>query len=98
MPKKIVWSPSAKKDFSKILNYLFTDWNNEVVNQYMDKIENLLNQISLNPKQFPLISKDRNVRKGVISKHNTLYYRISKSKIDLLRIFDTRQNPNKLEL
>ena len=96
MSKQIVWSPSAECDFANILEYLQENWEERVTNQFIDLTEGILAQISLNPKQFPLIHKKQKIRKCVITKHNTLFYRESNSQVDLLRIYDTRQDPNTL--
>jgi plasmid stabilization system protein ParE len=97
MPKLIIWSPLSVKDFENILEYLNTEWDEKVSNKFIDITDNLINQISVNPKQFPLINKNRKVRKCVITKHNTLFYRDRKDQIDILRIYDTRQSPKKLK-
>ena len=94
MSKQIIWSPSAESDFANILEYLQENWEERVTNQFIDLTEGILAQISLNPKQFPLIHKKQKIRKCVITKHNTLFYRESNSQVDLLRIYDTRQDPN----
>ena len=96
MSKQIVWSPSAESDFANILEYLQENWEERVTNQFIDLTEGILAQISLNPKQFPLIHKKQKIRKCVITKHNTLFYRESNSQVDLLRIYDIRQDPNTL--
>jgi plasmid stabilization system protein ParE len=96
MAKQIVWSPLSEMDFARILEYLNENWDEKVVNQFVDIIENSLNQIAINPKQFPVVHKKKRIRKCVLTKHNTLFYRDSKQQIDVLRIFDTRQNPNNL--
>jgi len=95
MPKQIIWSPLSKKDFVSILDYLQRNWDNNVALGFIEIIHGSIIQISNNPKQFPLINK--NVRKCVLTKHNTLYYRDGKEFIDILRIFDNRQDPKKLE-
>ena len=96
MPKHIVWSPSAESDFANILGYLQENWEERVTNQFIDLTEDILTQISINPKQFPLIHKKEKIRKCVITKHNTLFYRESNSQVEILRIYDTRQDPNTL--
>jgi plasmid stabilization system protein ParE len=96
MLKKIQWSPSSEDDFGKILEYLNDTWDKGVVTQFIHITETILKQIVLNPKQFPLINRTKKIRKCVITKHNTLYYRNSKATIDILRIYDSRQNPNNL--
>ena len=96
MPKKIIWSSLSEKDFSNIMSYLNNEWDAKVANQFIDIIEEILKQILINPKQFPLINKKRKVRKCVITKHNTLFYQDRKEYISILRIYDTRQDPEKL--
>jgi len=96
MPKQIIWSPLAERDFSNILDYLDKHWERKVTANFLDLTDNFINQISQNPKQFPLIHKRKGIRKCVITKHNTLFYRDKRAKVDILRIYDTRQDPNTL--
>jgi len=73
MPKPIIWSPLAEKDFISILDYLQTNWNDKVVSEFIDITEGVIDQIAANPNQFPKINKKKRVRKCVITKHNTLF-------------------------
>jgi len=97
MSKPIIWSPLAENDFESILDYLQIHWGNKVVSDFIVITEGVISQIATNPTQFPLINKKKQVRKCVITKHNTLFYRNRKDYIDILRIFDTRQDPHKLK-
>jgi plasmid stabilization system protein ParE len=94
--KHVIWSPLSENDFDQILNYLSINWDYKVVNQFIDLTEHLINQISENPKQYPLIYKKKGIRKVVLTKHNSLFYRVSKDHIDILRIYDTRQDPQRI--
>ena len=96
MPKPVIWSPLSEIDIGNILDYVEKNWGNKVVLSFIDLIENQINQISTNPKQFPIIYKRKRVRKCVLTKHNTLYYRESKYYVEILRIYDTRQDPSTL--
>jgi addiction module RelE/StbE family toxin len=96
MPKQIIWSPLAESDLSNILDYLDKNLERKVAVNFLDLTDNFINQISLNPKQFPLIYKSKGIRKCVITKHNTLFYRVKRNKVEVLRIYDTRQNPDTL--
>lgn len=97
MPRKeIIWSPLAEEDLSAIAEYLFENWNVVVVNTFLDKIENRLNLIVKKPCLFPLIHAKLEIRKCVITKHNTLYYRVTQDCIEIVRLFDVRQQPEKL--
>jgi hypothetical protein len=44
-------------DFAGILEYLDKNWDRIVANKFIDIVEKNLDQISSNPKQFPLIYK-----------------------------------------
>jgi len=67
MPKQIIWSPLAEGDFEKILDYLDKNWEMKVAAHFIELTENLINQISLNPRQFPICYKRKNVRKRVLT-------------------------------
>jgi len=96
MLKRIKWSPLAESDFSNILNYLYQNWEKKVAANFIDLTDSIINQIARNPKQFPFIHKIKGIRKCVLTKHNTLFYRDKRSTIEILRIFDTRQDPDTL--
>lgn len=95
MSKNVIWSPLSETDLENVLDYLQKNWNDTVVLRFLSNIENLLSQIANNPRQFPLVNKKRKVRKCIITKHNTIYYRENKGCIEVLRIFDNRQHPKK---
>lgn len=94
MSKQVIWSPLSEGDFARILEYLDKNWDSNVATQFIDLTEKNLEQISYSPKQYPLIFKKERIRKCVLTKHNSLYYSEDKTKVDILRIFDTRQDPN----
>jgi plasmid stabilization system protein ParE len=96
MSKQITWSQLAENDFANILDYLDRNWERKVTTNFIDLTENLLNQISLNPKQFPICYKRKKIRKCILTKHNTLFYRDTRLTIEILRIYDTRQDPDTL--
>ena len=66
-----------------------------VINNFLNRI---ISQIALNPKQYPLFNSNLNIRRCVITKQNTLFYRIEDINIEIVRIYDTRQNPKTLKI
>ena len=98
MLKEFVWSPLAEKDLDNVLGYLSKNWSSKVAFKFLSKVESEINQIVKSPKLYPTINKKLRVRKCVINKQNTLFYRESASRIEILRIYDTRQNPRTLIL
>ena len=97
MAKKIIWTIESEQDFSDILEYLSQNWNSSVALTFIDLVDLLLTQISINPNQYPIINRKLRIRKCVITKHNSLYYRNRRDHIELLRIYDNRQNPDNLK-
>ena len=97
MSKVIAWSSFAEEDLDIIIEYLLKNWNNQVALQFVDLVEYLTTQIAFQPKMYPIINKKLKVRKCVLTKHNSLYYRENKERIEILRIYDNRQNPRKLK-
>ena len=53
-----------------------------------------------NPAIFPVSAKQNMVRKAIIDKNNSLFYKVDiyNNKIYLLTFFDNRQNPGNLKL
>jgi len=96
MLKPIIWSPLSENDFENTLDYLDNKWGNKIASNFIELTENILNQIAINPRQFPIFYKRKKVRKCVLTKHNSLFYRDGKTQIEILRIYDTRQDPNTL--
>jgi plasmid stabilization system protein ParE len=96
MPKRITWSHLAESDFSNILNYFDQNWEKKVTANFIDLTDSIISQIFINPKQFPFIHKRKGIRKCVLTKHNTLFYRDKRSTAEILRIYDTQQDPNTL--
>ena len=97
MHREIIWSPLAEKDLGDILEYLSKNWNQRVTIRFLDKIDFITDQISKIPNQYPIINKKLKVRKCVVTKQNTLFYREAEKQIEILRLYDTRQDPKKLK-
>ncbi len=96
MAKPVFWSHLAEIDFDNILEYLHKNWDSKVVNQFIDLTEGVLQRIARNPRQFPYIHKKLKIRKCVLTNHNAIYYRDMKLRIEVLRIYDTRHDPDRL--
>ena len=96
MHREILWSPLAEKDLGNILEYLTENWDQKVIIRFFNKIDLAVSQISKVPNQYPIINKKLKVRKCVVTKQNTLFYREIEKRIEVLRLYDTRQDPKKL--
>ena len=96
--ERIIWSPSAREDLENIAGYLMFNWGLKIFEKFIAHLNRLIQQIAINPKQYPLINQKMNIRKCVITKQNTLFYREKNNRIEIIRIFDTRQDQGKLKI
>ena len=95
MNKPVYWTENARKNIFELADYLLINWGIKLAEQYLQKIEYLIVLISDNPKLFQLVNPKLKIRKCVISKHNSIYYKEKRHTIDILNILDNRQNRNK---
>ena len=96
---EIILSPEAENKLEEITEYLLSEWGNKVKKDFLSKLTSKIEQISLQPESCPKSKELGGVYKCVVTKHNTFYYRINSNKniLEVITIFDTRQNPNKLK-
>jgi plasmid stabilization system protein ParE len=53
--KPVIISPQAKADINNILTYLSQNWNQEVINEFLQKLERFYYVISINPHLLAII-------------------------------------------
>lgn len=94
MEKEIAWSPTAIKSFQRVIDYLEQEWTQREVFRFVSKTEITIKLIASNQVKFRSSGRE-NVHEVLVTKHNLLIYRIDKNRVQLLRFYDTRQNPRK---
>jgi len=95
---EIIWSEEADSDLEKLKDYLLEHWGQEVLFNFLQKLIESIDIIIANPNTFTKYSEYWNVRRVVMTKHNTLFYRFENDKIEIVRIFDTRQDPTRMKI
>lgn len=95
---KIIWSPKAQKSYVQITDFILEKWSYKEVKKFNDVTSSTILKIAQNTKLFIASKQKKNIRKGFISKHTSLLYKIKPDTIELLFFWDNRQNPKKLKL
>ena len=85
-----------KKKLDKIFEYLIKEWSVKVKREFVEKLDATIEIIKNQPEIFPESKKRKGLRKCVITKQTALYYRYNPKRINILTVFDTIQNPTKL--
>ena len=93
---KLIWSDEALNNLKGIINYLEINWTNREIKKFAQLLEKQLLRIKENPFLFAESDKSNGLRRSVLSKQTTIYYRINDNDIRIISLFDNRQNPNKL--
>lgn len=93
----VKWSPASKDEFADLLNYVETEFGLDAALKLLDKTDNVIDNISQNPALYPSSDKFPTIRKAVITKQTSLFYRITYAEIQLLHFWDNRRNPDTLE-
>lgn len=95
---KIVWTNKAIANLDFIIEYLARNWTENEISAFFKKLDKRINIIAQRPLLYPLTKNRKNVRRSVLTPQITIYYRINKRAVELLTLFDNRQNPSSLKI
>lgn len=97
MARKIVWFKESLNDRKQILRYwTIRNQSNVYSAQLRLKIKNELNLVAINPNIGQAYSI-KNVR-YIVFRDYKIFYSYTKDTITVLRIWDTRRNPEELRV
>ena len=96
MIRKVVLSKKAEYKLEKLLIYLVENWSEKVKRDFVKELDRSIAVIKVYPKGFTESKKEPGLRKCVVTKQTTLYFRFDSKKIYIVTIFDNRQDPKKL--
>jgi plasmid stabilization system protein ParE len=92
---RIVWTDNALDELRRTFHYLESNFSEKEINRLANKIESVLRNISKYPELYPETIERDGVRRAVVAKFNTMYYRvnISNDQIEILSFFSNRESP-----
>lgn len=93
--RKVYFSETAVKNLEDIKFYLISKWSERIYENFKNKLKENINLIATNPEAFP--KSNKNIYKCVLIKQITIFYRFNSVEIQILSLFDTRQNPIKIK-
>ena len=98
MAFKIIWSAEAKVTYLGIIDYLNTEWTEREVRNFVERVHNKLDILTVHPEIGRVHKKRYKIHKTLIHKKVSLVYHIKpqKKEIHLLNFWDNRQDPAKL--
>ena len=95
----IKWTNEARITFDKNISYLLKEWTEREIKNFVKQTHHILQRIENQPEMFRPSQKSKNVRKALINKYITLYYRYyaARNEVILLTFWHIKQDPKKLK-
>lgn len=76
MGYKILWSDESVNNLQEIIDDIYGKWYEREVDKFKIKLSHLLDLIERNPFLFPPSIKNPHLRKAVLSKQTSIYYKV----------------------
>jgi plasmid stabilization system protein ParE len=90
---KLELTKLAAAKLELLLAYLESEWSAKVREEFLKKVTRKFTHLTVFPKSCPESQVKRGLRKIVLSKQTSAFYKIEKDKIVIITIFDNRQDP-----
>lgn len=94
---EVIWSDDAFEDYLENIRFLIRRWSEQSATNFIDEVDTIVDLLKLNPEAFPLTNY-KNIRRAVIRKQITLFYKVEDETIILVRFWNTYKNPESLKI
>ena len=94
---QIIWSDEAIADYHQNIDYLLKEWPTQVAVEFIEDVETVIELMRSNPELYPLTDY-QGVRKAVIRKQITLFFKVTDNALHLIRFWNNYQNTERLKL
>jgi plasmid stabilization system protein ParE len=92
---KILLTKRAEKNYRSIIEYLTTEWSDNVAQAFEQKTISLLDLLEEFPEIGIIEVEAKQIRSFLYTKQTRVFYRLKGNQIIILSFFDVRQNPKK---
>jgi plasmid stabilization system protein ParE len=94
---KVYLSPLAEFKLELLYQYLEVEWSVRIKRDFQQKLFTSFKRISQFPKSCPESSSYPGIFKCTFTKHNSYTYRVLHQEIEIITVFDNRQDPIKIQ-
>lgn len=91
----VVWSATALEKAVEIKQYIAANFSEKEVNSFLQLLSSFEIAVSVFPKLYQASKTKKQVRRAILDKNLSVFYRVSKNRIEVLIIFDNRNNLSK---
>lgn len=93
MALKVKWSKYADQSFDRILDYLETEWGENVTRAFVRRTYEFLDLLVEFPEIGSVENPEKQIRGFVLVKQITVFYIWKNDSVVLLNFYDNRQKP-----
>jgi plasmid stabilization system protein ParE len=91
--REVIWSLQAKLDLLESLDFIQANWNEEIAQRFLNSITHKITLLTDFPLMGRAVKYPKNCRKVLIKPYYLLFYRFREDRIEIIRLFDGRRNP-----
>lgn len=86
----VLWTDRSVQNALSIKKYISHNFSQKEVDNFFALLGAFEKAVGIFPKLYPLSSQQREIRRAVLSKELSAFYRIAKNKIEILAVLDNR--------
>ncbi|HEY4324611.1 MAG TPA: type II toxin-antitoxin system RelE/ParE family toxin [Mucilaginibacter sp.] len=98
MPNDLRWTERASDEYERLMDYLLSEWGEQISLRVRKEIDQTITRIQNSPEHFPIFRKIKKIRRCVASPQTSVYFKLAENVVEIISVFDSRQNPRKLKL
>ncbi|MDH5399522.1 MAG: type II toxin-antitoxin system RelE/ParE family toxin [Cyclobacteriaceae bacterium] len=98
MPLPVRYSLRARQEEIEILEYVQARFGQNTAREVYESIEQTIEKIAVMPGMFPSSKKQKGLRKCVLSKQTSIYYRVSNDWIEVVSFRANLKDPGKFSV
>jgi plasmid stabilization system protein ParE len=95
MAAQIIVTKKFRQNVLETYQYISNKFSSKTASIFLDRIEKRIDFIAAHPEAGKSSQKRKNVRCVLLPPHSQIYYRLENENIEILFLFDMRQNPKK---
>jgi len=93
---EVIWSIESVNTTDQIINYLFSEWSEKEVKNFLEALRAFEEIVSLFLEVYPNSQIKKGYRRAVIVNQVSVLYSLENDRILIHTVFDNRQDPDKL--
>lgn len=93
---ELIWTRPAIQDTLVIRSYLEENFSNREINKFLKLLLSFEESVVGFPEMHTEFSKAKKLRRAVLNKNLSVYYKVTNRKITVISVLDNRANHSKL--